>query len=150
MLTVHVQPGGEELIVSHAVSPLPSNLTLTSVPFSDSVSLEEVSRPSSPINDSGYSSGSFVSPTSKSKSLRLPPLVRCSSAGSSASLSPSASASTSPSRSTESGDGDLDSDSAAAGPPLRDATRSFFGGMNNHSGAAKELMRVMRVARLGE
>jgi len=33
---------------------------------------------------------------------------------------------------------------------LRNATRAFFGGMNNHSGAAKERMRCMRVARLGE
>lgn len=33
---------------------------------------------------------------------------------------------------------------------LRDATRSFFGGMNNHSGAARERMRCMRVARLGD
>ncbi|ORY21154.1 hypothetical protein BCR39DRAFT_554136 [Naematelia encephala] len=31
---------------------------------------------------------------------------------------------------------------------LRDATRAFFGGMNNHSGAAKERMRCMRIARL--
>jgi stearoyl-CoA desaturase (delta-9 desaturase) len=29
---------------------------------------------------------------------------------------------------------------------LRDATRNFFGGMNNHSGAAKEMMRTLRVA----
>ena len=31
---------------------------------------------------------------------------------------------------------------------LKDATRAFFGGMNNHSGAAKEWMRCLRVARL--
>jgi stearoyl-CoA desaturase (delta-9 desaturase) len=31
---------------------------------------------------------------------------------------------------------------------LKDATRAFFGGMNNHSGAAKEKMRCLRVARL--
>jgi stearoyl-CoA desaturase (delta-9 desaturase) len=33
---------------------------------------------------------------------------------------------------------------------LKDATRAFFGGMNNHSGAAKEWMRCLRVARLEE
>jgi stearoyl-CoA desaturase (delta-9 desaturase) len=33
---------------------------------------------------------------------------------------------------------------------LRDATRSFFGGMNNHSGAAKEMMRCLRIAKLAE
>ena len=33
---------------------------------------------------------------------------------------------------------------------LKDATRAFFGGMNNHSGAAKERMRCFRVARLEE
>lgn len=32
---------------------------------------------------------------------------------------------------------------------LKDATKAFFGGMNNHSGAAKEKMRCLRVARLG-
>jgi hypothetical protein len=31
---------------------------------------------------------------------------------------------------------------------LRDATKSFFGGMNNHSAAAKEMMRCLRVAKL--
>lgn len=31
---------------------------------------------------------------------------------------------------------------------LKDATRSFFGGMNNHSGAAREIMRCLRVAKL--
>lgn len=31
---------------------------------------------------------------------------------------------------------------------LKDATKAFFGGMNNHSGAAKERMRCFRVARL--
>jgi hypothetical protein len=31
---------------------------------------------------------------------------------------------------------------------LRDATRSFFGGMNNHSSAAREMMRCLRVAKL--
>lgn len=29
---------------------------------------------------------------------------------------------------------------------VRDATRNFFGGMNNHSQAAKEMMRTLRVA----
>ena len=33
---------------------------------------------------------------------------------------------------------------------LKDATKAFFGGMNNHSGAAKERMRCFRVARLEE
>jgi stearoyl-CoA desaturase (delta-9 desaturase) len=31
---------------------------------------------------------------------------------------------------------------------LKDATRSFFGGMNNHSGAAREMMRCLRIAKL--
>ena len=33
---------------------------------------------------------------------------------------------------------------------LKEATRDFFGGMNNHSGAAKAKMRCLRVARLAE
>jgi len=33
-------------------------------------------------------------------------------------------------------------------PALRDATKAFNGGMNNHSGAAKEILRCLRVARL--
>lgn len=31
---------------------------------------------------------------------------------------------------------------------LKDATRAFFGGMNNHSAAAREMMRCLRVAKL--
>jgi stearoyl-CoA desaturase (delta-9 desaturase) len=31
---------------------------------------------------------------------------------------------------------------------LREATKAFFGGMNNHSIAARERMRSLRVARL--
>lgn len=34
--------------------------------------------------------------------------------------------------------------------PLKDATRAFFGEINNHSGAAKEKMRCLRVARLAK
>ena len=33
---------------------------------------------------------------------------------------------------------------------LRDATKAFFGGMNNHTSAAKARMRCLRVARLAE
>ncbi|ORX40890.1 hypothetical protein BD324DRAFT_647794 [Kockovaella imperatae] len=33
---------------------------------------------------------------------------------------------------------------------LRDATKAFFGGMNNHTGAAKAQMRSLRVARLAD
>lgn len=35
-------------------------------------------------------------------------------------------------------------------PKLRDASHSFFGGMNNHSAAAKDRMRCLRVATLKE
>ena len=33
---------------------------------------------------------------------------------------------------------------------LRDASKAFFGGMNNHTSAAKARMRCLRVARLAE
>ena len=33
---------------------------------------------------------------------------------------------------------------------LRDATKAFFGGMNNHTGGARHTMRCLRVARLAE
>ena len=43
-----------------------------------------------------------------------------------------------------------DDEMAVTSRELRDATRAFFGGINNHSGAAKEKMRCFRVARLGD
>lgn len=33
---------------------------------------------------------------------------------------------------------------------LKDATKAFFGGMNNHTGGARHQMRCLRVARLAE
>ena len=95
------QPGGEALLLSHCVSPLPSS----SASSSSSCSSDGDQSDSSNI-DSGYASGSS---TRK--------------------------------RNTHLADSDIH---------LKDATRSFFGGMNNHSGAAREMMRCLRVARLAD
>lgn len=95
------QPGGEALLLSHCVSPLPSS----SASSSSSCSSDGDQSDSSNI-DSGYASGSS---TRK--------------------------------RNTHLAESDIH---------LKDATRSFFGGMNNHSGAAREMMRCLRVARLSD
>nr|XP_019050923.1 hypothetical protein I302_01366 [Kwoniella bestiolae CBS 10118]OCF29853.1 hypothetical protein I302_01366 [Kwoniella bestiolae CBS 10118] len=87
-------PGGQDLLLSHSVFPLPSEL--------DDLDI-----------DSGYASSELASP----------PLNKM----------------------TLSGSDELDDQIV-----LKDATRAFFGGMNNHSGAAKEWMRCLRVARLGK
>lgn len=92
MLTI--QPGGEDLLLSHCVAPLPSALDSASGSGSESDS-------SSTLVDSGYASSSSNSARGKDQV-----------------------------------------------PQLRDATRSFFGGMNNHSAAAREMMRCLRVAKL--
>ncbi|WWD20909.1 hypothetical protein CI109_105387 [Kwoniella shandongensis] len=106
-------PGGQELLLTHCVAPLPQALSIDSA--SDS------SIPGTPEIDSGYSSGSFTPSPKK----RVLPLV----------------------------DANVTVLSSIEGDEeevkLKDATKAFFGGMNNHSGAAKEWMRCLRVARLG-
>ena len=106
-----MQPGGGHLLLSNCISPL-SYLPSTAS-SSDS---DEVSPPSSPLIDSGYSSGP--------SEVKFQHTALSSASGS-------------------------DSDSPDE-KEVKNATRAFFGGINNHSGAAKERMRCMRVARLGE
>ena len=86
---IEEHPGGSQLLLNHAVSPL-----LDHVESDDETSSLDQT-PASSTLDSGYFSG---------------------------------------------GHDDV---------KLKDATKVFFGGMNNHSGAAKEKMRCLRVARLG-
>ncbi|WRT70932.1 uncharacterized protein IL334_007931 [Kwoniella shivajii] len=93
-------PGGQDLLLSHCVFPLP---------------IEDDSRDI----DSGYASSEMASPPPKS-SIQLPDVIN---------------------ESSLIGDDDI---------ILKDATRAFFGGMNNHSGAAKEWMRCLRVAKLAK
>lgn len=80
-------PGGTDLLLAHAVRPLPALL-----PEDSPLSSPDTTRGAASATDSGYFSG----------------------------------------------EGDV---------KLKDATKAFFGGMNNHSGAAKEWMRCLRVAR---
>ncbi|KAK6906448.1 hypothetical protein I203_100433 [Kwoniella mangroviensis CBS 8507] len=87
-------PGGNDLLLSHCVLPLPSEST-------DDLDI-----------DSGYASSELASPPLNKISLSSP---------------------------------EIDEVDQIV---LKDATRAFFGGMNNHSGAAKEWMRCLRVARL--
>jgi stearoyl-CoA desaturase (delta-9 desaturase) len=100
------QPGGEGLLLSHCVAPLPT-FDLEGGSDSDS----------STLVDSGYSSAS----SSSSPQKRLNTI------------------------NTRGSRGEVEKDESIQ---LRDATRSFFGGMNNHSGAAREMMRCLRVAKL--
>ncbi|KAK4688754.1 stearoyl-CoA desaturase (Delta-9 desaturase), partial [Tremellales sp. Uapishka_1] len=106
-------PGGQHLLLSQSVYPLPSTLTFTA-PTED-----DLSEAYSSGVDSGYSS---------------------------ASSPPSSRHADSPGSSSDSSD-DVP---PALEKELREASKSFFGGINNHSGAAKETMRCLRVARLGE
>ncbi|WWD07182.1 hypothetical protein V865_005279 [Kwoniella europaea PYCC6329] len=87
-------PGGNDLLLTHCVLPLPSEST-------DDIDI-----------DSGYASSELASPPLNKISLSSP---------------------------------EVDEVDQIV---LKDATRAFFGGMNNHSGAAKEWMRCLRVARL--
>ncbi|RSH94147.1 hypothetical protein EHS25_003950 [Saitozyma podzolica] len=111
-------PGGEQLLFANCVKPVP---TLSALP-PDS---PDFSRGSSPPIDSGYSSGT---PSDKAADPR--PLIH-------RTLSLASSVSSSD-------DGSVREDAKE----LRDATKAFFGGMNNHSIAARERMRSLRVARL--
>ncbi|WVQ63466.1 uncharacterized protein L199_001619 [Kwoniella botswanensis] len=87
-------PGGNDLLLSHCVLPLPSE-------NADDLDI-----------DSGYASSELASPPQHKISLSSP---------------------------------EIDEVDQIV---FKDATRAFFGGMNNHSGAAKEWMRCLRVARL--
>jgi stearoyl-CoA desaturase (delta-9 desaturase) len=81
------QPGGEQLLLNHAISTLPSG--------------------SPKATDSGYSSSTSESDDRTKLEINDEVEVK-----------------------------------------LKDATRAFFGGMNNHSIAAREWMRCLRVAKL--
>jgi stearoyl-CoA desaturase (delta-9 desaturase) len=113
------KPGGEQLLLANCVKPLP---TLSALPLHSS----DFSRGSFPPIDSGYSSGS---PSDKAADPR-PLIHRALSLVSSVSSSD---------------DGSFREDAKVE---LREATKAFFGGMNNHSIAARERMRSLRVARL--
>jgi stearoyl-CoA desaturase (delta-9 desaturase) len=113
------KPGGEQVLLANCVKPLP---TLSALP-PDS---PDLSRGSFPLIDSGYSSGT---PSDKAADPR-PLILRTLSLVNSVSSSD---------------DGSVHED-VKVGP--RDATKAFFGGMNNHSIAARERMRSLRVARL--
>jgi stearoyl-CoA desaturase (delta-9 desaturase) len=103
VIKLTMQPGGEALLLSHCVTPLPSSSASSSSSYSSDGDQSDTSN-----IDSGYASGSST-------------------------------------RKRNTHSEDLDSEIH-----LRDATRSFFGGMNNHSGAAREMMRCLRVARLSD
>jgi stearoyl-CoA desaturase (delta-9 desaturase) len=119
------QPGGEQLLLANCVRPL---RRLPSIPF-DPLS-PDLCRSSSPLIDSGYSSGTpSLSDADRADGAARPLFHRTTSVISSGS----------------SDEGGVSGDSEVA---LRDATRVFFGGMNNHSVAARERMRSLRVARL--
>jgi stearoyl-CoA desaturase (delta-9 desaturase) len=113
------KPGGEQLLLANCVKPLPS---LSALPPGS----PDLSRGSSPLIDSGYSSGT---PSDNAADPR-PLIHRTSSLVSS----------------VRSGDGGSVREDVKV--ELRDATKAFFGGMNNHSIAARERMRSLRVARL--
>ena len=119
------QPGGSHLLLSHCVFQLPSTSSFTAP-----IEIDRLSCPSSPLIGSVYSSGSSVSetPTSSASSSDLDFDVV---------MTPTSSAPSSDSDTLEKKE-------------LRNATLAFFGGMNNHSGAAKERMRCMRIARLAD
>jgi stearoyl-CoA desaturase (delta-9 desaturase) len=112
------KPGGEQLLLANCVKPLP---TLSALPLHSS----DFSRGSFPPIDSGYSSGT---PSDKAADPR--PLIHRTLSLSSVSSS------------------DDGSVREVAKVELREATKAFFGGMNNHSIAARERMRSLRVARL--
>ncbi|OCF35996.1 hypothetical protein I316_02491 [Kwoniella heveanensis BCC8398] len=119
-------PGGQDLLLSHAVYPLPA------IDDTDS-------EPSSPDIDSGYASSTFsASPSPSRPSLVLPPITDTVTHedGTASNLEKDKR-----SKKRRNVDSDI---------VLKDATKAFFGGMNNHSGAAKEWMRCLRVARLGD
>jgi stearoyl-CoA desaturase (delta-9 desaturase) len=113
------KPGGEQLLLANCVKPLPS---LSALPPGS----PDRSRGSSPLNDSGYSSGT---PSDNAADPR--PLIHRTSSLVSSVLS---------------SDGGSVREDVKVEP--RDATKAFFGGMNNHSIAARERMRSLRVARL--
>ncbi|RSH87110.1 hypothetical protein EHS25_003599 [Saitozyma podzolica] len=118
-------PGGEQLLLANCVRPL---RRLPSIPF-DPLS-PDLPRSSSPLIDSGYSSDTpSLSDADRADGAARPLFHRTTSAISSVS----------------SDEGGVSGDPEVA---LRDATRVFFGGMNNHSVAARERMRSLRVARL--
>lgn len=136
------QPGGEHLLLANSIRPLSSTLdfsihtTSTTSPTPSSPN----TRPVSPDQiDSGYSSGSQSSPIKKSFVL---PSANASSGLVRRHRSSSFDAAAVPAREND----DLADMEEAGEVKLRDATKAFFGGMNNHSGAAKEMMRTLRVA----
>lgn len=135
-------PGGEHLLLANSIRPLSSTLdfsihtTSTTSPTPSSPN----TRPVSPDQiDSGYSSGSQSSPIKKSFVL---PSANASSGLVRRHRSSSFDAAAVPALEND----DLADMEEAGEVKLRDATKAFFGGMNNHSGAAKEMMRTLRVA----
>ena len=120
-------------MLSNSIRPLSSTLDFSQRPIT-STSPDPASRPDSPeLIDSGYSSGSQSPPNAKPAPL------------------PTDKADDGPVRRrlSASDDGAEETElreSEVAEVKLRDATKAFFGGINNHSQAAKEMMRTLRVA----
>ena len=163
--TIRPLPSALDLTVYPAASS-PSSTSRSFSAASSASSSSAGSRPTSPdLVDSGYSSGSQ---TSSSSPLKKATTLPCSMSADEDGFSGEVSLR----RRRQARDPDLgpvgvdieDGSKDADGPllaradegagdeqddtelKLRDATRNFFGGMNNHSGAAKEMMRTLRVA----
>lgn len=151
------------------VYPASSSPSSTSCSFSAASSASSSSagsRPTSPdLVDSGYSSGSQTSSSPLRKATTLPCSPSTDKDGSSGEAllrrrrqardSDPGTEGVSIEEGREDTQGPLRADIGVGDQQdetevkLRDATRNFFGGMNNHSGAAKEMMRTLRVAVLG-